>query len=419
MRECYVKVYDRTETARFALDCPQHGPHGWQTWIDANRAERKAQQRTVHAGTFAADARTYLARVAGEKKRQREAQLLQRWIDAGFGCRSRHSITAQEIEAMLDQWAIRRPEVYVVTDAGERRLQDGWKPTGYSAGQRTKLRQVLVRLWTKLEGKDSPNPWRLVPKPKDAGRPESRWFSTELLHAILAELRDGGENKIRLTLMAAFALRQSEVERLEPTDFDFAGRRSGGGGVPTLLIRRPAGSKEGIVRELPMDAFGEAAARAFLAAGLCGETFSRSSMWKAWRRAVAKVMAKGHAVPSGGKLRPYDLRHKRLSDLRRTGTDLADVGHYAGHAVGSPVTARYAQIVQDKLIAAVQRAQPVTAGECSQERDRNGANPVRLTIETRAPSKYLLLDRETGEAWEWNGDAASPGWRPIARKAEA
>lgn len=35
---------------------------------------------------------------------------------------------------------------------------------------------------------------------------------------------------------------------------------------------------------------------------------------------------------------------------------------------------------------------------------KSNATPVRLVIETRVPSKWIIVDRETGEQWQrWNG----------------
>ena len=38
------------------------------------------------------------------------------------------------------------------------------------------------------------------------------------------------------------------------------------------------------------------------------------------------------------------------------------------------------------------------------EREAN-KEPVKLTITTRVPSKWLLVDRETGDRWERRDDA--------------
>jgi integrase len=56
------------------------------------------------------------------------------------------------------------------------------------------------------------------------------------------------------------------------------------------------------------------------------------------------------------RLSPYVARHERLTELRRTGADLADVQAYAGH-VDASTTKRYAPTVEGKVLAAVVRAE--------------------------------------------------------------
>jgi integrase len=70
----------------------------------------------------------------------------------------------------------------------------------------------------------------------------SRWFSDELLEFILATVQVEQTRAI-LNVLASFGLRHSELKRLTETDIDWTGARNGG--RPTVMIRRPPGSKLG------------------------------------------------------------------------------------------------------------------------------------------------------------------------------
>ena len=60
------------------------------------------------------------------------------------------------------------------------------------------------------------------------------------------------------------------------------------------------------------------------------------------------------AVQASRPLNPYKLRHSFATRMRRAGADLADVQALLGHK--SPkTTARYAEVSQEQLVAAVLR----------------------------------------------------------------
>lgn len=64
-----------------------------------------------------------------------------------------------------------------------------------------------------------------------------------------------------------------------------------------------------------------------------------------------------------------------------------------------------------RLIAARQVWAATTQADLDRyevERVAHGYDPpYELTLHTRVPSKWLVVDRETGERWEWRDDA----WR--------
>jgi hypothetical protein len=95
------------------------------------------------------------------------------------------------------------------------------------------------------------------------------------------------------------------------------------------MIRRPPGSKLGKPRQLAWDDRGARALRRFVDLGLLGKEFSNSSLWKAWQRAVEAREA-GHEIPNG-HMRPYDCRHKRLTEICETTGDIPVTSEVAGH----------------------------------------------------------------------------------------
>jgi hypothetical protein len=114
---------------------------------------------------------------------------------------------------------------------------------------------------------------------------------------------------------------------LSQRNIDWTGVRNGG--RPTVMIRRPPGSKLGKPRQLAWDDRGARALRRFVDLGLLGKEFRNSSLWKAWQRAVEAREA-GHEIPNG-HMRPYDCRHKRLTEICEATGDIPVTSEVAGH----------------------------------------------------------------------------------------
>jgi len=134
-------------------------------------------------------------------------------------------------------------------------------------------------------------------------------------------------------------MRPSQVKRLDP-DLDI--RPYLDGNVPFVQVSAGKGGK---AYELPLTSSGKAAFLLFLRVGAAG-TFSTQAFHKSWMLACDQAHVE--------RFNPYKLRHSFATMLRREGADLADVQALLGHK--SPkTTARYADVSQEKLAAAVQR----------------------------------------------------------------
>jgi integrase len=207
-----------------------------------------------------------------------------------------------------------------------------------------------------------------LPPPKG----EPRGIPMPILSRILATMPDRGrgekggtrapvsETKIRLRVMSWTGLAHKSLIRLDRRRVNFRE------GKLFLPARKKGKGVEGAWVDLLPPAI--EALRDYDAAGLWGQTFSRSSMSKSWRRAIANTR-KGLAAAaelSGDRTlleqfdatvppncTPYDTRHSFLSDAYRQSGDVLAVKHLAQHA-DIKTTERYTKAaVPDRVARAV------------------------------------------------------------------
>jgi integrase len=168
--------------------------------------------------------------------------------------------------------------------------------------------------------------------------------------------------KIRLRVMAWTGLPHMQLERLRQRDVDFVGQRI------FLLPRRKGKGADGVW--LPLVPPALEALRAYAAAGLWEQDFSRSAMRMTWRRTVQRTRrqveaearaandptvleAFDAAIPPG--CRPYDLRHSFLTAAYAASGDHRAVSELGQHA-SLETTKRYTRGAVSARTAAVVEA---------------------------------------------------------------
>lgn len=335
--------------------------------IEAWRLERRAKflkdRGTVgRRGSLAADALAFVASMPAGRPRDDYDDLLTHWRNSPLGEKARADITEMDVRTQLGRW----------------------EATASASTRRHRLRALRV-LYRRVDGAGSANPTVGITITPEKALP--REIPIALVEQLLENLPDRGrpvkgetkrngpgrsttsETKIRLRVMAWTGLPQMQLERLRKVDVDFAGAR---------LRLRPRRKGRGVSGAwVPLIPPAVDALRAYAAANLWEQSFSRQSMNKTWQRTIKRTKAQleAQAVDTGDTApleafeqnipegcRPYDLRHSFLSEaLRQTG-DLAAVGELAQHA-NLQTTKRYTEgAVSDRARAAVaamsQRWQP-------------------------------------------------------------
>jgi integrase len=321
-------------TKRFPLGTKLSDMTGW--WHREKSKLIAAKGGPAGRGTLAADVETYLRRAHLTDRRRAERRKQLAWWIARFGTKSRAMLEGTALAEALDE-------------------QREW-----SASTTNKYRTALSNLFTVLDGKGSPNPFRNVPR-----RPEPpavrRDQSYDLIDAIMAHIRDRGRGaapsrtKAFLRVEAYAPVTRAQLVRMTPGDVDFVGKtiatpgRHKGQG--TLAQRKP-------ISDDAVEAF-----RAFDAAGCWGRRPSKSSIWRTFTRARdAAIQELRQTRPDldlsrADTMRPYDLRHSQGTLVQAIVGNLSTTGRYLDHAPNQPgTTMRYAQGAVDEQMMAAGRA---------------------------------------------------------------
>jgi integrase len=289
-------------------------------------------------GTFAQDVATYLATLPDGNRRRDAASLLQHWLDAGFGIKTRHTITAIEIQQQLQKWAGR------------------FKPAGLRH-----LRRELGALYRALNGKAGANPVRDVPQIA-VRYDEPRDIPYQVIETILSALPDQGRpkkgdkrptvslTKIRLTIMAYSGFTPAILMRIQARDLHLTE------GTVYARPRRKGAGSPGQMQPLTPQAL--AGFRQLIALGGLGR-FSTGSVSASWNRAIGKARQQWEDLhpdqpwPVPDDCRPYDLRHSYATAvLRASGSERA-VSALLMHTQAQ-TTRRYTQgMVREESLAAV------------------------------------------------------------------
>ncbi len=269
------------------------------------------------AGSFSADVETYLGRVSAMPTYQQRAAHLALWAKELGRDRPRHSITAEDIDRVLQRW------LETLTPATVRK-------------RRTALQSFFVR----LDGKKAkvPNPVKASDNPKEP-KPEARSIDYLLIAAAIAAMPDQRDtkkglpprvslSKIRARVLAYTGIPPGILKQVRPTDLQLTA------GTLRVVPRHKGAGVE--ARTLPLISEGLDAFKAFHAAHAYGP-FATESLNRSFKRGCAKAGIDPKAVHL------YDLRHSFLTELYRVKQDLATVARFGLHAEGSRVTARYAK----------------------------------------------------------------------------
>jgi integrase len=280
----------------------------------------------VVRGLVSGDVVRYLDTATLSKQRRQERTQQLAWWAARFGTRRRDALESADLLKALNG---------LTKDDGE--------PA--SASTKNKYRHAFSHVWTILDGKSAPNPFRDVPK-FDEGEAERRDQPYELIDAILAQVRDRGRGKTPsrtkafLRVEAYAPVTRAQLVRMTSGDVHWATSE-----ISTPGRKKGAGTR-GQRKSISADAL--EAFRAFDAADCWGRRPSKSSIWRTFRdardRAIAEL-TETHPeldLSRAKTMRPYDLRHSFATvALAETG-DLAVTGRFLDH-VEQKTTLRYAQ----------------------------------------------------------------------------
>jgi integrase len=360
VREVRVSVGKTQRTRDFPITVPAEL---WKQWQEDKRRElRREAPSKAGRGTFTALGESYLSSLP-QSQRKHDTARIRHWCEsAGFGALAPSAITRQQIDHWLALWQVKRPATLMMRrsrDDNGRIVQSCEQlvamahPHNGKGWTASTLNKMLTALGNALHSAGIPdvqNPAKQIERFTEP-KHNSRWFSDELLDFILTTIR-GEQSRAIIDVLVCFGLRHSELKRLTQTDIDWTGARNGG--RPTVMIRRPPGAKLGKPRQLAWDERGGRALRRFVDLGLLGKDFSNSSLWKAWQRAVRKAREAGHEIPNG-HMRPYDCRHKRLTEIYEATGDIHVTSEVAGHTRVQTTMDNYAPVNTHMIASAVDK----------------------------------------------------------------
>jgi site-specific recombinase XerD len=217
---------------------------------------------------------------------------------------------------------------------------------GYSASSLNKFRVYLMNVWRFCDGDNLACPIRKLKREREP-EPAPRGQDPTLIRRAI-ETMEVTATRARTAVLASTGMRPSELMRLGSGDFHLEVAR------PYVSVRT---AKGGQPRLVPLNTDGIAAAKLFIETKAFG-SFSRDSLRMSFHRALARVGVVNDVIPPdepgrGRKVRlwrftPYVMRHTVATELRRKGTDLADIGYILGHK-SLTTTLRYAKVDSDRL----------------------------------------------------------------------
>lgn len=305
-------------------------------WRDTEKLKlRKARGVGVTRGTVRAKIVDYLATATLSKEnRAQRCRFFDWWCDdAGLGELPWHKLDAPRLQRALNQ------------------LRDD----DYAASTVNKVRDALSHVYTVLDGKNAPNPFREIPR-QTPPEPEPRGVDYAIIETILYFLRvkwrrsaKGQPSRllrekrtlpslgaIRLRVLAYAPVTPAQLKLVQPGDLRLDDEK------PSILVRGRKKGKPGAVgwKRKPLLPAAVDAFRDFVAANAFG-TFTRGSLRKTFVRARDLAQAELRKINPQVDLSdmvPYDLRHSFGSLMfQLTGSD-AVTGEMLDHK--NPVTTK-------------------------------------------------------------------------------
>jgi integrase len=214
-----------------------------------------------------------------------------------------------------------------------------------SDSTKDKYRTALSHLFTVLDGKGAPSPFREI-KRFDTADPERRDQPYELIDAILANVRDTGQSgqpsrtKAFLTVEAYVPITRAQLTRMSRGDVHWDELE-----ISCPSRKKGRGTK---AKRKPITPEGLAAFRAFDAADCWGVKPSNSSIHRTFVRARDAAIAELKQsrpdldLSRASTMRPYDLRHSFAAMVYAKTGSLSITGQMLDHE-DSSTTFRYAQ----------------------------------------------------------------------------
>jgi len=319
------------------------------TPLEIMRAWREDQQFTARAiapskGSLAADIDTYLTRIRAMPTYKQRAAHLALWAQALGRDRHRNTITAADIDAIMQEWLL------TPTRPGKGQRGRPSAATGLTASTIRKRRTSLQCFYTAMNGKGNHNPVKGTTNPR-AALPEPRAIDYDLIEKVIAAMPERlsakrgvispiSLAKVRVRVMAHTGLPPSLIKTILPTDINWQD------GALRVRARHKGQGVE--ARTITLTANGLAALRLFHATNAYGH-FTTEALNRSFKRGCRQVGL-------DASVRLYDLRHSFLTEVYRVTRDLATVARMGMHAPGSPMTARYTQGVHDEVDRAAARA---------------------------------------------------------------
>lgn len=328
--EVNVRVKGDRRMAYFPLSTPPETMAAWRT------QQKGLVAPTPKHGSFAEDIVAYAEKRATMPSIKQQIIHLQAWAFALGRDRSRHSITVDDMDRVMDRW-LTTPAL---------RTTGRSAPEGLSPGTVQKRRGSLMAFFKELNGPKAVNPVRQSKNPIPP-KPDTRGVDMATLTRILDAMADWRPSKpkrpslakIRARIMAYTGLPPGIIGQLGPDDWS----------VTAKVVHVPARRKgQGVeARTIPLSAQALQAFRDLHAANGYGP-FSHEAFNRVIKRAAGKI---GIAPKN---FRAYDVRHSFLSHVYLVTRDEATVARLGLHAENSIVTKRYTKAAhQDVDRAAV------------------------------------------------------------------
>lgn len=335
--QAYTEIRGKTHAKSFPLSTTVPAMREWLA------KERKQFAKASDAsGTFGADIAEYKRRIKAMPTYHQKAAHLELWARALGRERPRRTITATEIDAVMQKW--------LKTPSRPKRGRPSG-PHGLDPQTVRKRRTSLLSLFVTLDGKAAENPVRASKNPKPP-KAEVRGTDYATIARILAKMpkyrdtKNGMPKELSLTTLRVEVLAYTG---LPPGLLATIERGAVNFDAGTVRVQGRLKGDGTEARTLPLTSHGIAAFRRFHAADAYGD-FAVENVNISFQRACRRAGVSGLTL--------YDLRHSFGAQMYRTTRDEKTVGRFLLHAENSTQTARYRKAAD----ADVDRAAAVAFG---------------------------------------------------------